>query len=273
MRRRRFADQQSVSQLPRVVDPPEEVFNRYFVDRGAPVVLVGSRMFGDRPLTLDDIIQRCADGIEVKVRTGYYLDPARRELHKMQLGDYLEKHVLPPTRGGTEPAPDCLPPYTVNTSISMNDFRKLGLSDPFLFDGKTFESPRLWLGPKGSLTRLHYDSRDNLMYQLVGSKRFLLYPPSQIRWLYTYGYAPTWSHVHDPRQPDLDAFPLFARASPIELTLKAGEILYLPARWSHFVQNADVSVMFNFWTERTPMERMKFAAFNFGQRIFGASGA
>jgi len=270
MRRRRFADRLSVSQLPRIVDPPGDVFNRYFVDRGDPVVLVGSRMFGDSLPTLDDIVHRCADTIQVKVRTDYF-DPTRRKLHKMPLGDYVEEYVRPQTQHETGRARDSLPPYTVNTSITMDEFRKLGLSDPLPFDGKAFEQPHLWLGPKGSLTRLHYDSRDNLLCQLVGTKRFLLYPPSQIRWLYTYGYAPTWSRVHDPRQPDLDAFPLFGRASPIELTLKAGEILYLPARWSHFVQNPDVSLMFNFWTQRSPMERMKYTAFKFGKRVFGMS--
>ena len=44
-------------------------------------------------------------------------------------------------------------------------------------------------------------------------------------------------------------FPLFAKARSVDVTLNPGEILYLPARWSHFVLNLEISVMVNFWHE------------------------
>src|SRR3546814_13605907 len=93
--------------------------------------------------------------------------------------------------------------------------------------------------------------RSNLSCQYIGTKHLTLYPPSQIPWLYTRGSAPAWSDVADPRQPDLAKFPLFTKAKAVEVTLVAGEMLYLPARWSHFVVNLDTSLMVNFWPDIT----------------------
>jgi ribosomal protein L16 Arg81 hydroxylase len=114
------------------------------------------------------------------------------------------------------------------------------------------------------MTPLHYDSRDNLICQYIGSKHLTLYPPSQIPWLYTSGFAPSWSAVADPRDPDIKKFPLFNRAKSLEVTLTAGELLYLPARWSHFVRNLETSLMVNFWPQYTTAQEMKIGL---GQRV------
>jgi hypothetical protein len=84
----------------------------------------------------------------------------------------------------------------------------------------------------------------------------MLYPPSQIPWLYTRSYAPAWSGVSDPRRPDLQKFPLFARAKAVEVTLNAGEVLYLPKKWGHFVVNVETSLMVNFWPEYTSAQKL-----------------
>src|SRR5262249_45734311 len=83
-----------------------------------------------------------------------------------------------------------------------------------------------------------------------------LYPPSQIPWLYTRSYAPAWSGIADPRRPDLKKYPLFARAKAVEVTLQAGEVLYLPKKWAHFVQNVETSLMVNFWPEYTSAQKL-----------------
>lgn len=43
-----------------------------------------------------------------------------------------------------------------------------------------------------------------------------------------------WVSV-DPDAPDLQQFPLFAHCTPIKVTVKAGDILYLPSLWYHQV--------------------------------------
>jgi ribosomal protein L16 Arg81 hydroxylase len=149
-----------------------------------------------------------------------------------------------------------LPPYAAHIRLSREQVQSLGLHPPIGFERKRLARPNLWLGPGGSLTPLHYDSNDNLLCQCAGRKRLMLYPPSQIKWLYTRGYSPAWSRVPNPLEPDLESYPRFARARHVDVTLNPGEILYLPARWAHFAYNLDASLMVNYWTEQTTLQRL-----------------
>lgn len=56
------------------------------------------------------------------------------------------------------------------------------------------------------------------------------------------------------------------------MTLNPGEILYLPARWSHFVVNLDIAVMVNFWHEPSPLVRLRSRARNVAWRIHRGIG-
>ena len=241
-----------ISQIPKVINPPADVFEEYFASRGAPVIIVESEIFAGGPRTVEDVIAR-GGGIAVNVRSGDYGSVTQRVTSTARLGDYLASCIGGPEQPPCPAEGASLPNYSGNTPLSEADFRTLGLISPLALKRKPFEirlgsePPRLWLGPSGSLTPLHYDSRDNLVCQYIGRKHFVLYPPSDIPFLYTYGVAPSWSRVENPRRADLAKFPLFAKAKPVEVTVQAGEILYLPARWSHFVVNLDVSMMVNFW--------------------------
>jgi lysine-specific demethylase 8 len=263
-----FSKLPPLSQIPRVVDPSPDVFHRYFVSQGAPVVFVGSRLFKGGPWTLDAMLGGGGGRIEVNVRGGDYLHSSKRLRERMPLSEYVENVVLSraaASAGGGETA--SLPPYSGNTPLSKSEFEALGFNYPEPFEGKSFEFPRLWIGPGGSMTPLHYDSRDNLVCQYIGTKQFMLFPPSQIKWLYARGLAPSWSGVPDPRHPDLKSFPLFSRAKPVEVTLGPGELLYLPARWSHFVVNLDTSVMVNFWPEHSMKQQVELAAWEFTEHV------
>src|SRR3546814_17161544 len=48
-----------------------------------------------------------------------------------------------------------------------------------------------------------------------------------------------------------------SKAKAVEVTLVAGEMLYLPARRSHFVVNLDTSLMVNFWPDITLTGRIQ----------------
>jgi hypothetical protein len=155
-----------MSQIPRVVDPDADVFHQYFVSQGAPVVLVGSRVFHGAPKTLEEILAGGGAAIEVSVRGGDYLHPSKRVRERMTLGEYVDTIIRPRAAateadGGTA----SLPPYSGNTPLSKSAFAALGFRYPEPFRGKSFEFPRLWIGPQGSMTPLHYDSRDNLICQ------------------------------------------------------------------------------------------------------------
>lgn len=86
---------------------------------------------------------------------------------------------------------------------------------------------------------------DNLLIQVVGKKRVVLFPPSDAPYLYLTGDK---SRVTDIDSPDLDLFPLFPRARRLEVVLQPGEVLFIPALWFHNVTALEFGVAVNvFW--------------------------
>jgi len=108
---------------------------------------------------------------------------------------------------------------------------------------------RFWVGPPHTSAPLHRDVAENIFFQLVGRKRFYLYPPAATHWLYSYplrSALPNYSRF-DPEQPDYERFPLSRCAKPLEVVLEPGDAMYLPSRWWHQVRALDVSVSYTFW--------------------------
>lgn len=91
----------------------------------------------------------------------------------------------------------------------------------------------------------HYDVMDNLLVQIVGRKRVVLFPPSAVEDLYLKGDK---SIVVDIDDPDLKRFPRFPHAQRYECEMAPGDVLFLPALWFHNVTSLDYSVAVNsFW--------------------------
>ena len=143
---------------------------------------------------------------------------------------------------------------------------------------KAFGAPpdavNLWVGEEGARTTAHSDLYENLYVVVAGSKRFTLLPPHDAHAL---GYASfpdaTWRPAHDrtgdhhesaprPYQPDmglelsvdepathtrwvpidLEAADALPHGPPkLEVTLRAGELLYIPSHWVHAVSQSVAS--------------------------------
>jgi hypothetical protein len=101
----------------------------------------------------------------------------------------------------------------------------------------------LWFGPAGTITPLHHDMSNVFFAQVRGRKRFLLYSPLQMP--YMYHYRNYFSQV-DPENVDRDRFPLFQKTKPIEFTLAPGEVLFIPVGWWHHVRALDLSISISF---------------------------
>jgi len=88
---------------------------------------------------------------------------------------------------------------------------------------------RLWCGVLGTSCGTHADDLPNCNVQVMGSKHFVLFPPSQGRLLYRMRGS---THCRfDPVLPDFERFPLARQASGLECTLRPGQSLYIPAGW------------------------------------------
>lgn len=66
---------------------------------------------------------------------------------------------------------------------------------------------------------------DNVLIQISGKKRVILFPPSDVEYLYMKGDK---SLVVDVDCPDLKRFPLFEKARRYECELLAGDCIFIP---------------------------------------------
>uniref|UniRef100_A0A1D1ZUM8 JmjC domain-containing protein n=1 Tax=Auxenochlorella protothecoides TaxID=3075 RepID=A0A1D1ZUM8_AUXPR len=104
---------------------------------------------------------------------------------------------------------------------------------------------KLFLGPAGTVTRLHYDAggAHGWLAQARGRKLFVLLPPSAAAALHMLAGEPeTAQSPVDPLAPDAARFPLYSRAEPLACTLTAGEALLVPAGWWHYAVALEPSV-------------------------------
>ncbi|KAM4731460.1 tRNA wybutosine-synthesizing protein 5 isoform 2-T2 [Anableps anableps] len=76
----------------------------------------------------------------------------------------------------------------------------------------------------------HYDVMDNLLAQVTGRKRVVLYRPQDAPHLYLNGDK---SEVLDIDAPDLKRFPEFVKAKRYDCVLEPGDLLFIPALWFH----------------------------------------
>jgi lysine-specific demethylase 8/hypoxia-inducible factor 1-alpha inhibitor (HIF hydroxylase) len=120
----------------------------------------------------------------------------------------------------------------------------------------------LWVGLGGHITCLHYDSFDGTLLQLQGSKRLILFPPSQLYNLYPFPISvhlknglnlrSAYSQIY-PDKPDFHQFPKLMQAFQhrYEVILNPGDVLYIPAGWMHEVialGNEMVCSVNRFWS-------------------------
>jgi len=97
----------------------------------------------------------------------------------------------------------------------------------------------LWLSGSGISCQTHWDiiGDHNLLFQIKGKKRFLLWEPMDGQeHLYPVPFR-FWhtSRIPDPYNVDLQQFPLYRHAKTFATEMKEGDILYVPARWWHHV--------------------------------------
>ncbi|XP_022053551.1 bifunctional peptidase and (3S)-lysyl hydroxylase JMJD7 [Acanthochromis polyacanthus] len=134
--------------------------------------------------------------------------------------------------------------------------------------GKLPDAVNFWLGEKNAVTSMHKDHYENLYCVVSGEKHFILLPPTD-RPFIPYGvYQPAvyrqrddgefevvdqsdsekvpWIPL-DPLDPDLQRFPQYRRARPLHVTVKAGEMLFLPSLWFHHVRQSHGCIAVNFW--------------------------
>lgn len=112
-----------------------------------------------------------------------------------------------------------------------------------------FHLLKLWINTRGYATPLHADNVRNVVLQLAGSKRWVIASRRYERQCYfdrKNSANNTFYKVANPYAPDLAAHPAFAKVKTLDLDMEAGDVLYLPQNYLHFVHSNNCSVMLSF---------------------------
>jgi [protein]-arginine 3-hydroxylase / protease len=104
-----------------------------------------------------------------------------------------------------------------------------------------------WIGPANTISTMHTDNQHNLLCQVKGSKLVILAAPDEAPNLYPYEGMLNNTCQIDPESLDLALFPLSKNVKFYKIVLNAGEILYLPKLWFHYVRSLTPSISLSFW--------------------------
>ncbi|VDL91586.1 unnamed protein product [Schistocephalus solidus] len=119
-----------------------------------------------------------------------------------------------------------------------------------------------WLGTSGSHTACHYDTYGvNFVLQVLGQKRWILFPPSDTQFMYPTRIPLEESTVFSEvnfQQVDFINFPLVLNTSPTVVVLQPGDVLFVPRHWWHFVESIEgdgsVTCAVNLWLDQPSLD-------------------
>lgn len=226
--------------IPRIERPSPAVFEEEYLRPGRPVVLTGllqqwpswgswslewfEGLYGDLVLSANNSIPGRKD-----VRVGDFLAALRAG---DTVGLYLDAMPLAWLPGMAEAI--VRPPYCPTD----RDTQIL-----------------VWVGPAGTCLDFHKDNHtpldgnQNLLAQLMGSKRIVLASPAEDARMYPEPQQPN-DYLRSGVKLDRwkrDEQPLFADVTLHETVVHAGEVLFIPAHWWHYVRSLETSMTVTFW--------------------------
>jgi lysine-specific demethylase 8 len=126
----------------------------------------------------------------------------------------------------------------LKNDIKIPEYCAISESDPVI---------KAWIGPKNTISSMHTDPKQNLLCQVFGEKLLILAAPENSKNLYPHdGILNNTSQI-DPTNLNFKEFPLSKNVKFLKVHLKAGDILFIPKLWWHYVQSLTPSASVSFW--------------------------
>ena len=241
-----------------------ERFKAEFEGKATPVVVIGA--MDDWPALrrwspLQQLKERCGKRM-VPVEfcassdaTSTYLSKSW-ERRVVAFEEYLENHVLNPAPDASERGYLAQHPLFDQIRTLQSDVRtpsycggigNNGSSNAGEGDEGDDPANNAWLGPRGTISPLHFDPRHNFLCQVVGRKRVTLFSISETPRLYRRGDWLSNNSAVCLDAPDLARFPKLADAVSTQVVLEPGEMLFIPRHCWHHVASLDPSFSVNFF--------------------------
>lgn len=227
--------------------PSFDVFMKNYYSKNLPVLIKGG--IDHWPAIkkwTPDYFKNTLGDTKIEVQYGrsadaYYERNAKALKKTIRMGDFVDMIQ------GTEHSNDFY--MTANNAASNQQvlaplFDDVGDFGSGYRDSDTIRTQNLlWLGPKGTITPIHYDILNNMFVQIYGHKKVTLIPALQQP--YMYNDASVYSSSTFPKYAT-DQFPLLNKTTPIEIILTPGDALFIPVGWWHMVESQDTSISLTF---------------------------
>jgi hypothetical protein len=129
----------------------------------------------------------------------------------------------------------------------------------FLFEPQSQKGIQCRFGERGVTAATHYDGGRNMVAMITGAKRYILSPPRECGKLgiITTRGSPVFrhsmlnfghlNHMDDPDMPEEEKewMKVAGTADALSTVLKAGEVLYIPSHWFHYITSVQKSAQCN----------------------------
>ena len=233
---------------------PDEFLERYYA-ANRPVILTGA--MADWPalrLWTPDYLKAAVGSRIVEYQGDRIADPRfemDKDAHRREGPfDAFIDHITKPGAGNDA--------YITAYNSARNRDALSALEGDLGFIGslldKSADQPNgmMWIGPVDTFTALHHDLTNNLIAQVVGRKRLLVLPASEVGRVYNDTHV--FSAIPDLEAASLDreVFSRLAGARAYEVILEPGEALFVPFAWWHQVKSLSFSVTVTYTTFRWP---------------------
>lgn len=233
-----------MASVDRVERPTPGAFRRAYLKPRLPAVLVGATdRWRARDWTLEDLARRLGD-LEVAALVldqGHVRMDVDHGLRTkvMGLNDYLAhlERASPPR-------------YYLRLRLAGDcAFLRDDVEVPDYCAGSISTITSLLIGGAGTTTDLHYDMVHNFVVQLHGTRRVTLFSPADRDRLYPFPWRTFVSHQSRLRLEAVDpeAFPRFRDATPFQVDVEPGEMLFIPRGWWHHFEALQQSIAVNFF--------------------------